>query len=511
MDRGKKAGTANSYKARITALEFALAERDATIAERDAQLTLLTAALAERDAKVELLIATLAERDAKLALLSEQVAKLVERDGQNSKNSHLPPSSDGPGARSGGSPAGKPGKPGGTKGHVGKFRLLQPAESVDEFVDVFPEVCLGCAEALPPTLDLGASRYQQLDLKHHRRHLTEWRRHAVTCLRCGAVTQAEYTRGKIPVHAFGPTLTAVVVMLTGTYHLSRRKAQRLLKELFAIEVSLGAISAMERRSSYALVAAHREAVRAVQTAHIKHTDATTWLRSGKLASLWVLATVAVTAYKIFDNGRRITIRPWIGSERGILVSDRATVFKYWSMKLRQVCHAHLLRKFVSFSERAGPDGAVGHDLLECVKLIFEYWHGFKDGSLTREEFQFFMQPLQRDFESAVKRGASCGSKAIAGACEDILDHREALWTFVTHEGVEPTNNHAELELRDLVLWRKRSFGTRSKRGDRFAERIMTVARTLRKRGGDVLSFLSQSIEAKLQGITAPRLIARSTP
>jgi hypothetical protein len=50
-------------------------------------------------------------------------------------------------------------------------------------------------------------------------------------------------------------------------------------------------------------------------------------------------------------------------------------------------------------------------------------------------------------------------------------HRDALWTFVTHEGVEPTNNHAELELRDFVMWRKRSFGSQSERGERFAERM----------------------------------------
>jgi hypothetical protein len=29
---------------------------------------------------------------------------------------------------------------------------------------------------------------------------------------------------------------------------------------------------------------------------------------------------------------------------------------------------------------------------------------------------------------------------------------------MAHYDVEPTNNHGELELRDFVLWRKRSFG-----------------------------------------------------
>jgi transposase len=89
-------------------------------------------------------------------------------------------------------------------------------------------------------------------------------------------------------------------------------------------------------------------------------------------------------------------------------------------------------------------------------------------------------------------------------------HGEALWTFVNHEGVEPTNNHAELELRDFVLWRKRSFGTRSDVGDRFAERIMTVVRTARKQCLHVLDFLIRSIKASLNATAAPKLLAGDT-
>jgi len=473
--------------------ETRIADLEADVAAKDAKL-------AEQDAK-------LAAQATKIAELAAQVAKLTELLGRNSKNSHLPPSSDGPGSGAKGKVRGKfGGRRGGQKGHRGNHRSLLPPKLVDAFIDLFPPVCLGCGHVLSRTPDATACRYQQLDLRDHRHHLTEWRRHEVQCQRCGAATRAEYDRTQLPSFAFGPCLTSVVVLLTGAYHLSRRKTKKLLHELFGISVSTGAISAMEKRASLALAEAHEEAQREVQYAGVKHTDATTWLRSGKTASLWVLATTAATVYKIFDNGCRDTIRPLFGPAHGILISYRAAVFSFWAMTLRQVCHAHLLRKFVGFSERDGPDGAIGRELLECMTLIFEYWHGYKDGQLIREELQFFMQPLQRDFEQLLQRGKKCGSDGIAGACADILEHREALWTFVTQEGVEPTNNHAERELRDFVLWRKRSFGTRSERGDRFAERIMTVVRTARKQGLDVLDFLVRSIKASLDATAAPILL-----
>ena len=138
--------------------------------------------------------------------------------------------------------------------------------------------------------------------------------------------------------------------------------------------------------------------------------------------------------------------------------------------------------------------------------MFEYWHGFKDGLLTRQELQFWLAPVQRDIEKLLERGAKADIDRLSGSCADILMHRDALWTFVTHEGIEPTNNHGELELRDFVLWRKQSFGSQSERGDRFAERVMTAVRTARKQGKAVLDFMVDTITAHVHGTTPPRLL-----
>jgi transposase len=471
------------------------------------------AALAERDAKIAELTASNAELTAKVEALTQQVEQLTELMNRNSKNSHLPPSSDGPGSglrgRAERNKRKAERKRGAQKGHRGSHRELLSAGRVDTFIDLFPEVCLGCACALPHVLDAAACRYQQLDLREHRPQLTEWRRHEVDCRRCGTSTRAAYDT-KIPSSAFGPCLTATVALLTGAYHLSRRKTRRLLSELFGIEVSLGAISAMEQRASVALASAHDEALREVQYAGVKHADATTWTRAGKLMSLWTMASAAATAYRIFADGCRETILPMFGPLLGFLVSDRATVFGFWTMALRQVCHAHLLRKYVAFSERDGPAGDIGRELLSLTSLLFEYWHGFKDGELTRQELRFWMRPIERDIERVLSRGAAADIDRLSGSCADILAHREALWTFVEHDGVEPTNNHGELELRDFVLWRKRSFGSQGERGERFAERVMTAVHTARKQGKDVLDFMVRTVTAHLQGAPLPRLLGGET-
>jgi transposase len=82
----------------------------------------------------------------------------------------------------------------------------------------------------------------------------------------------------------------------------------------------------------------------------------------------------------------------------------------------------------------------------------------------------------------------------------------ALWTFAYVEGVEPTNNAAELRIRHGVMWRKTSFGTDSPNGSRFVERILTVVTTLRMQGRDVLDYVTAACEAALHGTTPPSLL-----
>ena len=82
----------------------------------------------------------------------------------------------------------------------------------------------------------------------------------------------------------------------------------------------------------------------------------------------------------------------------------------------------------------------------------------------------------------------------------------ALWTFVRHEGVDPTNNQAERVLRKAVLWRKRSFGCASDGGCRFVERILTVVQTRRLQGRSAWTFLQETLHAYRSGQPVPLLI-----
>ncbi len=66
---------------------------------------------------------------------------------------------------------------------------------------------------------------------------------------------------------------------------------------------------------------------------------------------------------------------------------------------------------------------------------------------------------------------------------------------------------SQRELRGLVMWRRRSFGSQSERGTRFAARMMTVAHTARKQGRQILDFLVACCSPRPEGAAAPSLLA----
>ena len=77
--------------------------------------------------------------------------------------------------------------------------------------------------------------------------------------------------------------------------------------------------------------------------------------------------------------------------------------------------------------------------------------------------------------------------------------------------MEPTNNAAERALRPAVLWRKKSFGTQSRAGSVYVERMLSVVTTCRLQGRNVLEYVTAACQASRSQQPAPSLLPEQTP
>jgi len=438
--------------------------------------------------------------------LEAEVAALREQLNRNSRNSSQPPSSDGPEV---------PPKPrrraksrrkrGAQPGHQGVRRKLVPIEQVKEEHDVKSDVCRRCGQALEGE-DPEPYRHQVTEIPEVVAEVTEYRLHTLTCPECRAETRAELPGG-VPQGAFGPRLQAMVSLLSGRYHLSKRDTQSIMDDFFQADVSLGSVPALEQRTSEALCEPVEQAREYVKTQPVVNMDETGWREANQKAWLWVTATPLVSVFLIrLSRGGKVA-REMLGETfQGIVGSDRWSAYNWLITLLRQFCWAHLLRDFQAFVERGGESNSIGEALLAQTDLMFEWWHKVRDGTMDRATFQFKMQPVQCQVGQLLRQGTNCDHSKTAGTCRDILKREQALWTFVRVEDVEPTNNLAERQIRPGVLWRKNSFGTQSESGSRFAERIMSVVATLKQQHRNALDYLTQVCNAANWGEQPPSLL-----
>ena len=88
------------------------------------------------------------------------------------------------------------------------------------------------------------------------------------------------------------------------------------------------------------------------------------------------------------------------------------------------------RDFTKISERSGEAGRIGDELLAHAHRMFGFWHRVRAGTLSREHFACHMLFLQDRIEAVLQRGGACEETRTANTCRQILQLRQALWTFM---------------------------------------------------------------------------------
>jgi hypothetical protein len=440
-----------------------------------------------------------------VAQLTQRVAELAEQVHQTSQNSSKPPSTDPPNAppRPKHTPSGR--KAGAQPGHAGHTRALKPASQVKQFIDLKPTSCAQCGALLLGD-DPAPERRQVTELPPIQPEVSEYRRHALTCLVCQHATEAVWP-SDMPSGSFGPRLQGTVGYLAGRSGASHRDVEEVMDTLFHTNVSLGSVAALEQDVSAALAQPVAAAQTYVHAQPAVNADETSWRQGTMRHWLWLAATPWVAIFQVLATRGTQGAKQLLGDTyRGIVGSDRWVGYNWIATICRQLCWAHLRRDFQAMVDRGGESARIGQALLAQTRQLFDLWHRVRDGTLSRADFQTALQPIRAQVHDLLQEGATLALAKSSATCANILKLEPALWTFVTVEGVEPTNNDAERPLRRAVLWRRRSFGTQSANGSQFVERILTTVTTLRLQHRNVLDYLTAACEAKMRGGTAPSLL-----
>lgn len=412
-----------------------------------------------------------------------RIEKLEVRTRQNSQNSSRPPSSDSPFTRAARKKKNDKGKRkrGAQKGHKGHSQqMLEPTQEQR----LRPERC-GCGHSDFSGCGMAPFyTFQHIELPQIQMDVTHWILHRCRCPRCGKTVKAS-----LPEEircGYGPRLSALVAELSGTKAMSRSDVQALCKSVFGISIATGTIQKIIDRASEAILPVYETIGEVARSFPVNYVDETSWFKENDLQWLWAMVNDRVAFYRIDAHRSKQAFQQLIADWEGILVSDSYRLYRSW-VHGRQCCLAHLIRKAEALAEREKQDlsrfGQVTAGLLRHLV------HFSKDPPAPENWSQFYSLLL---FTLSLWETDKTDAGMLA---RQIVNELDSLWAFLDHEGVEPTNNRAERALRFGVLWRKRSLGTQSEKGNRWVERILSLKETCRLNAKSTFGLLVECIRA----------------
>lgn len=432
-----------------------------------------------------------------IARLHEKIAKLEDQLKRNSKNSSKPPSTD----QKSNTPDAEKKPPRDSRG--GKARPSFPPDKIDKHVQCKQKNCPHCGSSKIQLNGRSPEILQQTELPEIRAIITEFQLQKYRCNECGKNSVASLPPG-VPDSTFGPKLMGLLAALTGVLHVAKREAIQLIKDLYDVDMGVGSVPNVEERVAVALDPVYDRIHKfVVQHKFCTHFDETGWRDSGKRHFVWLATCLQAAVYRIDRNRSAAAFKRLIGQEKWTApaVTDRYAVYN--SFKDHQFCLAHLIREFKGYGERKDPDKAIGFALENELRLSCGIHREYREGKIPLIQRNRRLGARKRRVEYWLEDGLANGSDALAKICGTLLEDFEKLWTFTRILGMEPTNNMAERDLRKLVIWRRKSYGTRSDRGKKFVERVTTVAQTLRKQGRNVLHFIQRAIECFYSQVLPP--------
>jgi transposase len=417
------------------------------------------------------------------------------------KSPHAPSGSQAPYEKS--EPKGKRRKkPGARKGHEGHAR--PKPERIDKHVEHQLPQCPECGSKLQRT---GRTRTRIVedipaDLKAE---VTEHTIHRDWCPCCHKQVEP-----KVPDAMPACMLGNQAVTFSAFLHYSVGTTTSQIVDVFNAHLQLkitdGGLTQMWHRLADTLRPWYEQIWKDCLGSAVLNADETGWHLNGVLVWLWCFCSDRETFYAIDESRGHAALEKFFVEEfRGTLVTDFWSAYDAVKTRMNQKCWAHLLRELNVVDER--PQGPRDDWLDFAKKLRRIYTDAVKlaaagDAMPQAERDSKVCRLHARMTDLACADWTHPDAKRLA---QRLLKYGEALLTFAEFPEVPPTNNRGEREIRPAVLMRKASYGNASSRGAETRAILMSIYRTLKRRGLDPLLETRNALKTLAETGTLPPL------
>jgi len=230
-----------------------------------------------------------------------------------------------------------------------------------------------------------------------------------------------------------------------------------------------------------------------------------WLaRGGQNSLAWCFSNQRLTYYLIDRSRGELALRKFFAEEfADTLVSDFWGAYNAIAGGPRQKCLVHLFRdlEFVEKYKRPGPHWpAFAKKLRRMLGDAIRLW---KREAVPAAEYASRRARLDERLQELL--AAKWRDQQARRLIKRLRRHQNELFTFLDQADVPFDNNHGERSIRPAVIIWKNSYANRSHRGADAQAVLMTIFRTLKQRGHDLMETVTHALKIYLTTGQVPPL------
>lgn len=361
-------------------------------------------------------------------------------------------------------------KRGAQTGHKGYSR--KKPETIDQEKEAYLTNCPACQTELKPTntyherIVTEIPEVKPLTTKYHIQR--QW------CPQCRKEVNA-VPKGALPGVRFGINLLSWILFQKYRLRVPLAKTKEAAKELYGLELSQGGIQKTLYQLKHKFGSKYQEILKEIRMSPVKHADETGWRIQGMNSWVWLFATPKAALYTIEQTrGKGVPQRIFGNNPQGVLVRDDYGAYESLVMA-QQSCWAHLLRKSREASIR--PDASQeSKTLYQELKQMFLELKTITEKPFDKKErtqhYQYYLGKIE------TIANTNYNQKDAKEIQTRIQNQHKNLITALLHENVPLTNNHAERQVRPMVVLRKISGGSQSDKGAQTQAVNMSITQTI---------------------------------
>jgi transposase len=372
--------------------------------------------------------------------------------------------------------------------------FARPRSEPTEVVPHYPENCSCCGRALSGgwlhrVREVIEIPEVQVRVIHH--HIMA--RHCGVCNR-REVASVDLSGEVLDQGRMGVRLMSLVAYLDTICRMPVELIQGLLSSLFGLSLSVGQICEILQKVAQRGKPLYEELLVTLRAGPFLNADETGWRENGKNGYAWSFSNAEVEYFVCQRNRSAEVAKEALGEEfAGTLVSDFYSAY-HWYTGRHQYCWPHLLREMHALSEKH-PDDPTLLAFTTGVRQIYDKAVAFTNPNplLRRDQRRHYEQQI-----TTLARRHQNEGRPERTLADRIVRRAQGLFTFVEFPEVPNNNNAAERSLRQLVVMRKVSGGTRSEEGSKTVAVLMSLFSTWKRQAFDTLETCRKMLLGKLK-------------